>query len=152
MSLDQEKQIAAKEAVKYIKSGMTVGWGTGSTAAHMVNELGKLVLNGLKIVGVPSSESTKKLATEKGIPLITLENASSIDVYIDGADETNRHLHLVKGGGGALTREKIVAAASKKFVCIADDSKLVDVLGKFPLPIEVIRRAQIGIASGRERV
>ena len=138
MSLDQEKQIAAKEAVKYIKSGMTVGLGTGSTAAHMVNELGKLVLNGLKIVGVPSSESTKKLATEKGIPLITLENASSIDVYIDGADEFDPYMQLIKGGGGALLREKILTYNSDLVIIIADSQKEVKRLGDFKLPVETI--------------
>ncbi|MBC8767954.1 ribose-5-phosphate isomerase RpiA [Arenibacter sp. BSSL-BM3] len=138
MSLDQEKQIAAKEAVKYIKSGMTVGLGTGSTAAHMVNELGKLVLNGLKIVGVPSSETTKKLATEKGIPLITLENASSIDVYIDGADEFDSYMQLIKGGGGALLREKILTYNSDLVIIIADSQKEVKRLGDFKLPVETI--------------
>ena len=138
MSLDQEKQIAAKEAVKYIKSGMTVGLGTGSTAAHMVNELGKLVLNGLKIVGVPSSESTKKLASEKGIPLITLENANSIDVYIDGADEFDPYMQLIKGGGGALLREKILTYNSDLVIIIADSQKEVKRLGAFKLPVETI--------------
>ncbi|MCM4153255.1 ribose-5-phosphate isomerase RpiA [Arenibacter sp. N53] len=138
MSLDQEKQIAAKEAVKYIKSGMTVGLGTGSTAAHMVNELGKLVLNGLKIVGVPSSESTKKLASEKGIPLITLENANAIDVYIDGADEFDPYMQLIKGGGGALLREKILTYNSDLVIIIADSQKEVKRLGAFKLPVETI--------------
>ena len=138
MNLDQEKLIAAKEAVKYVKSGMTVGLGTGSTAAHMVNELGRLVQNGLKIVGVPSSESTKKLATERGIPLTTLENVKSIDVYIDGADEFDPYMQLIKGGGGALLREKILTYNSDLVIIIADSQKEVKRLGAFKLPVETI--------------
>ncbi|MCK0190155.1 ribose-5-phosphate isomerase RpiA [Arenibacter sp. F20364] len=138
MNLDQEKLIAAKEAVKYVKNGMTVGLGTGSTAAHMVNELGELVKNGLEIVGVPSSESTKKLATEKGIPLTTLEKANSIDVYIDGADEFDPYMQLIKGGGGALLREKILTYNSELVIIIADSQKEVKRLGDFKLPVETI--------------
>jgi len=138
MNLDHEKLIAAKEAVKYIKNGMTVGLGTGSTAAHMVNELGLLVKNGLKIVGVPSSENTKYLATEKGIPLTTLEKTTVIDVYIDGADEFDPYMQLIKGGGGALLREKILTYNSELVIIIADSQKEVKRLGDFKLPVETI--------------
>ena len=125
MNLDREKQLAAIEAVKYVKSGMTVGLGTGSTAAHMVKELGRLVQNGLKIVGVPSSENTKKLAMELGIPLTTLEKTNAIDVYIDGADEFDPYMQLIKGGGGALLREKILTFNSDLVIIIADSQKEV---------------------------
>lgn len=138
MNLDHEKLIAAKEAVKYVKNGMTVGLGTGSTAAHMVNELGQLVKDGLEIVGVPSSENTKKLALEKGIPLTTLEHANSIDVYIDGADEFDPYMQLIKGGGGALLREKILTYNSDMVIIIADSQKEVKRLGDFKLPVETI--------------
>ena len=127
MNLDREKQLAAKEAVKYVKSGMTVGLGTGSTAAHMVEELGQLVQNGLEIVGVPSSENTKKL-----------EKTNTIDVYIDGADEFDPYMQLIKGGGGALLREKILTYNSDFVIIIADSQKEVKRLGDFKLPVETI--------------
>lgn len=152
MNQDKEKQIAAKEAVKYIKSGMTVGLGTGSTAAHMVNELGRLVLNGLQVIGVPSSESTKKLATEKGIPLTTLQNVDSIDVYIDGADEFDPYMQLIKGGGGALLREKILTYNSDLVIIIADSQKEVNRLGAFKLPVETIPFATQKIARLLEKM
>ena len=138
MNLDREKQLAAKEAVKFVKSGMTVGLGTGSTAAHMVKELGSMVQNGLEIVGVPSSENTKKLATEIGIPLTTLEETNAIDVYIDGADEFDPYMQLIKGGGGALLREKILTYNSDLVIIIADSQKEVKRLGDFKLPVETI--------------
>lgn len=138
MSLDSEKQLAAIEAVKYVKSGMTVGLGTGSTAAHMVKELGRLVQDGLEIVGVPSSENTNKLATELGIPLTTLEKTNGIDVYIDGTDEFDPYMQLIKGGGGALLREKILTYNSNLVIIIADSKKEVKRLGDFRLPVETI--------------
>ena len=138
MNLDREKQLAAIEAVKYVKSGMTVGLGTGSTAAHMVKELGRLVQDGLKIVGVPSSENTKKLAMELGIPLTTLEKTNGIDVYIDGTDEFDPYMQLIKGGGGALLREKILTFNSDLVIIIADSQKEVKRLGDFKLPVETI--------------
>jgi ribose 5-phosphate isomerase A len=147
MNLDKEKQLAAKEAVKYVKSGMTVGLGTGSTAAHMVRELGLLVENGLKIVGVPSSENTNKLATELGIPLTTLDKTNGIDIYIDGADEFDPYMQLIKGGGGALLREKILTYNSDLVIIIADSQKEVKRLGNFKLPVETIPLATIKIAN-----
>ncbi|MCM4165733.1 MULTISPECIES: ribose-5-phosphate isomerase RpiA [unclassified Arenibacter] len=147
MNLDKEKQLAAKEAVKYVKSGMTVGLGTGSTAAHMVRELGLLVENGLKIVGVPSSENTNKLTTELGIPLTTLDKTNGIDIYIDGADEFDPYMQLIKGGGGALLREKILTYNSDLVIIIADSQKEVKRLGNFKLPVETIPLATIKIAN-----
>lgn len=147
MDLDREKQLAAKEAVKYVKNGMTVGLGTGSTAAHMVKELGKLIKNGLEITGVPSSENTKKLATELRIPLTTLDKTNGIDIYIDGADEFDPYMQLIKGGGGALLREKILTYNSDLVIIIADSQKEVKRLGDFKLPVETIPFATKKIAQ-----
>ena len=147
MNLDREKQLAAKEAVKYVKSGMTVGLGTGSTAAHMVRELGLLVKNGLEITGVPSSENTKKLAMELGIALSTLDKTNGIDIYIDGADEFDPYMQLIKGGGGALLREKILTYNSNLVIIIADSQKEVKRLGNFKLPVETIPFATKKIAQ-----
>ena len=133
-----EKQLAAIEAVKLIKNGMIVGLGTGSTAAFMIKELGKKVASGLKIIGVPSSKETEKLALHYNIKLTSLDKAKKIDLNIDGADEFDPKLQLIKGGGGALLREKIIAHNSKKNIIIADSSKEVLRLGKFKLPIETI--------------
>ena len=135
---DQEKKIAAIESVNYVKDGMLVGLGSGSTAAHMVRELGKKVSAGLSIKAVPSSDATAKLATEFGIALISLKDAGTLDINIDGADEFDAKLQLIKGGGGALLREKIVAYNSKVNVVISDASKQVKRLGKFKLPLETI--------------
>lgn len=147
MNLDKEKQLAAKEAVKYVKNGMTVGLGTGSTAAHMVKELGRLIKNRLEITGVPSSENTKKLATELGIPLTTLDKTNGIDIYIDGADEFDPYMQLIKGGGGALLREKILTYNSDLVIIIADSQKEVKRLGDFKLPVETIPFATKKIAQ-----
>jgi len=138
------KKAVAKAALDYIEAGTIVGVGTGSTANHFIDFLAtvKGKIEGTVASSVASAERLKK----HGIPVLDLNAAGELGVYVDGADETNRHLHLVKGGGGALTREKIVAAASKRFVCIADESKLVDVLGKFPLPVEVIPMARSYVA------
>jgi len=137
---DRGKYAAAKAALDYIKPGMKVGLGTGSTAAWFVQMLGNLVNNeGLEIVGVPTSSRTRDLAASLNIPLTTLEEAEWLDVTVDGADEFDRNLNLIKGGGGALLQEKIVASASNQMVVISDASKQVDVLGAFPLPIEVVR-------------
>lgn len=136
--IDKEKQLAAKEAVKLIKNNQIVGLGTGSTAVYAVKEIGNLVKNGLKIHGVPTSNKTKELAETLHIPLIDINEADAIDITIDGADEFTSGLALIKGGGGALLREKIVASMTKEEIIIADSSKKVDRLGKFPLPIEVI--------------
>lgn len=144
MTQDEMKQAVAKAAIEYIEAGTIVGVGTGSTANFFIDELAKIKH---KIEGtVASSEASAERLRGHGIEVFDLNSVSEIAVYVDGADESNKFLHLVKGGGGALTREKIVAAASKKFVCIADESKLVDVMGKFPLPIEVIPMARSLVA------
>ncbi len=134
----KEKQLAALEAVKYIQNGMTVGLGTGSTAFYAIKAVGEMVQNGLQIQAVPTSEHTKQLAASLNIPLVDINTIDSIDVTIDGADEFTTNLELIKGGGGALLREKIVASISKKNIIIADASKLVEKLGRFKVPIEVI--------------
>jgi ribose 5-phosphate isomerase A len=140
MNQDEKKRKVAEAALQYVVEDGYVGVGTGSTVTYFISELAKIKH---KIEGaISSSETTEKLLKEHNIPVVPLNSVIEIAVYIDGADEATKHLHLIKGGGGALTREKIVAAASKKFVCIIDDTKLVDVLGKFPLPVEVIPMAQ----------
>lgn len=131
------KREAAARAVAEISSGMKVGLGTGSTARHFVDLLGERVAQGLEIVGVPTSEATARQARDCGIPLSDLDALDRLDVTVDGADEIDAALNLIKGGGGALLREKIVAAASDAMIVIADSSKLVQTLGRFPLPIEV---------------
>ena len=144
MTQDEMKKAVAQAAIEYVEAGSIVGVGTGSTANFFIDELAKIKN---KIEGtVASSEASAKRLRGHGIEVFDLNSVSEIAVYVDGADEANKYLHLVKGGGGALTREKIVAAASKKFVCIADESKLVDVMGKFPLPIEVIPMARSLVA------
>lgn len=138
MSSDDWKRQAAAEALKLVEPGMKLGLGSGSTAAIFVELLGAKVRAGLDIVGVPTSQGTAKLAEKAGIRLATLDEVDALDLTIDGADEVDALLRLIKGGGGAHLREKIVASASDRLVIIADQSKKVDVLGKFPLPIEVI--------------
>ena len=137
--VDTAKFVAAKRALDYVENGMRVGLGTGSTAAWMVRILGEMVRNdGLKVVGVPTSDRTAALAKGAGIPLRTLQEAKWLDLTIDGADEFDANLGLIKGGGGALLQEKIVATASDQMVVISDVSKEVETLGAFPLPIEVV--------------
>jgi len=137
--IDKAKFVAAKKATDYVKSGMKVGLGTGSTAAWLVRCLGELVQEqGLRIKGVPTSTRTAELAKDVGIEVISLDEAKWLDVCIDGADEYDGALNLIKGGGGALLQEKIVATASDQMVVIADVSKKVETLGAFPLPVEVI--------------
>jgi ribose 5-phosphate isomerase A len=137
--IDMAKFIAAKQATEYVESGMKIGLGTGSTAAWLVQCLGEMVREeGLKIKGVPTSNETAELAREVGIEVMTLEEAKWLDLTIDGADEYDASLTLIKGGGGAHLREKIVATASDRMIVIADATKKVDTLGAFPLPIEVI--------------
>lgn len=138
MSAVNEKKVAALEAVKYIKDGMAVGLGTGSTAFFMIEVIGEMVRNGLKIRAVATSNETEKLAKKLGISVITLAEAKRLDVTIDGADEVDGQFQLIKGGGGALLREKIVAHNSDFNIIIADSSKQVSRLGKFKLPIETI--------------
>ena len=135
---DVAKANAARAAADYVKSGMIVGLGTGTTAAHLVRELGRRAREGLAFQGVPTSEATLKLALAVGLSMLTPDEAPRIDLTIDGTDEVDGLFRLIKGAGGALLREKIVAAASNDFVIIADESKRVDVLGgKYPLPVEV---------------
>ncbi|WP_417695263.1 ribose-5-phosphate isomerase RpiA [Roseibium sp.] len=135
---DDMKRLAAERAVADVTSGMRLGIGTGSTAEHFVRALGVRVRGGLDVIGVPTSERTRALAQEEGIPLTTLEETPALDLTVDGADEIDNALRLIKGGGGAHLREKIVAAASTRMIVIADGSKCVQTLGKFPLPIEVV--------------
>lgn len=155
---DLEKQIAAREAVKFIQQNDIVGLGTGSTAFFAIQEIAALVKNGLKIKGVPTSEHTASLALSLGIELLPMDQVKSIDITIDGADEFDTQLNLVKGGGGALFREKIVASLTKNEIIIADSGKLVTQLGKFKVPIEVVPIAltyvlqQLGKLNGKGEV
>lgn len=150
MTADEKKQAVAKAALEYIEDNMIVGVGTGSTVNHFINYLATIKhrIEG----GVSSSKASEELMRRHHIPVLDLNSVDEVPVYIDGADETTRHLQLIKGGGGALTREKIVAAVSKTFVCIVDDSKVVDILGKFPLPVEVIPMARSHVARSIARL
>ena len=142
MANEREKEAAGRAAAKLVNDGDVVGLGTGSTAYFAVVALGERVHAGMKVVGIPTSIKTADQARAAGIPLTTLDEHPVIDITIDGADELDPHLRLIKGGGGALLREKVVASASKKMVVVADSAKLVPVLGKFPLPIEIISFAR----------
>lgn len=144
MTQDEMKKMVAEAALDYVEAGTVIGIGTGSTANHFIDCLAT-VKHKIDGTVASSSDSAERLAAH-GIPIMELNDVSELSVYIDGADEANHYLHLIKGGGGALTREKIVAAASRKFVCIGDESKLVDVLGAFPLPVEVIPMARSYVA------
>ena len=144
---DKEKEAAARASLRFVKDGQVVGLGTGSTAAYFVKLLGEEVKNGLRIRGIPTSERSRELAMSLGIPLLTLDDCQEIDVTVDGADEVDPQLRLIKGGGGALLREKIVASATRQMIVVADATKQVQRLGKFPLPVEVIRFAQALVAK-----
>lgn len=144
MNLDSKKLKVAKSSLDYIEHDCVLGVGTGSTVNFLIDLLPDLI-NKIQAVVSSSDESTKRLEAH-GIEVSNLNNIGNIDLYIDGADEATKNLHLIKGGGGALTREKILAANAKEFICIVDDSKIVDRLGKFPLPIEVLPMAQSYIA------
>ena len=144
MSPDEKKRAAARAALEHIEPGAILGIGTGSTANYFIEALTEV--KSLIEVTVASSLASTSLLTEQGIPVKELNDVGTVDLYVDGTDEATKHLHLIKGGGGALTREKILASASRRFVCIADDSKLVDVLGDFPLPVEVIPMARSLVA------
>jgi ribose 5-phosphate isomerase A len=137
MNADDQKRAAAARAVEFVRPGMKLGLGTGSTAKHFVDLVGERVKTGLDVVCVPTSEATHAQAKSLGIPLTTLDETPALDLTVDGADEIDPQLSLIKGGGGALLREKIVAAASARMIVISDPSKLVPALGKFPLPVEV---------------
>ena len=138
MTTDEIKRAVAKHAAEFVTNGMTLGIGTGSTANHLLHALADRMKDGLRFTGVPTSEQTEKLALELKIPVVPLDEADEIHLAIDGADEVSKELDLIKGGGGAFLQEKMVAFAASKFIVIADESKLVDTLGKFPLPVEVV--------------
>jgi ribose 5-phosphate isomerase A len=144
MTQDEKKKAVAEAALKYVEPGWVVGVGTGSTVNYFIDALARMKD---QIEGaVASSNATAERLKQHGIPVFDLNAAGDLPIYVDGADEATRHLRLIKGGGGALTREKIIAAASRKFVCIVDESKVVNVLGQFPLPIEVIPMARSYVA------
>jgi len=147
MANDQEKEAAARASLQFVKDGQVVGLGTGSTAAFFIRLLAEQVKNGLRIRGIPTSVWSRELAESLGIPLTTLDECQEIAVTVDGADEVDPQLRLIKGGGGAMLREKVVASATKQLVIVADASKQVPVLGKFPLPVEVIQFAQALVAK-----
>jgi ribose 5-phosphate isomerase A len=149
MNTDTHKRQAAAKAVEQVRSGMRLGLGTGSTARHFVDLLAERVRAGLVVVGVPTSEATRLQAERLGVPLTTLDETPELDLTVDGADEIAPDLTLIKGGGGALLREKIVAAASARMIVIADEGKWVPVLGRFPLPIEVV---SFGLAATRRAI
>jgi len=141
MTQDEAKALVGKRAAEMVESGMAVGLGTGSTSVAFIKALGERVKAGLKIRCVASSESSAELGRSLGMEVVTLYELPELDIYIDGADEVAPGLALIKGGGAALLREKIVASAAKKFVCVVDQTKIVEKLGKFPLPVEVIKMA-----------
>ncbi len=147
--IERYKRQAAERAMAEVRPGMRLGLGTGSTARHFVDLLGEAVGRGLDVLGVPTSEATRRQAEGVGIALTTLDDCPELDLVIDGADEVDGALRLIKGGGGALLREKIVAASAKRMVVIADSSKRVERLGAFPLPVEVV---PFGLASTRKRL
>jgi ribose 5-phosphate isomerase A len=146
MNMDELKRQAAAKALEHVRDGMKLGLGTGSTAKHFVELLGERVRDGLNVIGVPTSDATRADAERCGIALTTLDELDRLDLTVDGADEVDGALNLIKGGGGALLREKIVAAASDRMIVIADESKWVASLGRFPLPVEVI---PFGLAATR---
>ena len=146
--MSNPKQLAGERATEYVENGMVVGLGTGSTAFYAIQKLGERVRQGLTIRGIPTSEQSRKQAKEEGIPLTDFSQITRIDLTIDGADEVDPAFHLTKGGGGALLREKIVASATRVQIIVADESKLKDRLGAFPLPVEVVpfrRGGQLGV-------
>ncbi len=143
------KRQAAERAMAFVRPGMKLGLGTGSTARHFVDLIGEAVKRGLDVVGVPTSEATFRQAQALGVPLATLDEIAELDLTVDGADEIDPALRLIKGGGGALLREKIVASSSRRMVAIADSTKRVARLGRFPLPVEIV---PFGLASTRRRV
>ncbi len=138
MDVESLKKLAGEEAAKYVRDGMVVGLGTGSTVKYTILKIGEMVRDGLDIVGIPTSKATENLAKELGIPLGDLGDYDYIDITIDGADEVDRKLNLIKGGGGALLREKMVAYYSKMEIIVVDERKMKEYLGSFPLPVEVV--------------
>src|SRR6478609_8073355 len=146
MNIEAQKRAASARALDFVRPGMRLGLGTGSTARHFVELLGEQVRAGLSVIAVPTSETTRRDAERLGIPLTTLDDTPELDLTVDGADEIAPDLTMIKGGGGALLREKIVASASARMVVIADETKWVSMLGQFPLPIEVV---PFGLAATR---
>lgn len=146
MSAEDKKKLAAEAALAYVSPGTIIGVGTGSTVNHFIDLLAEKMPGEIK-AAVSSSEASTERMIKHGINVNDLNDVGRLSIYVDGADESNHQLHLIKGGGGALTREKIIAAASDQFICIADDSKLVDTLGDFPLPVEVIPMARNWVAE-----
>lgn len=144
---DDEKRLAAAASLQYLEDGQVVGLGTGSTATLVIRGIAERVRSGLRVRGIPTSRHTRDLAIELGIPLTSLDDVQAIDVTIDGADEIDPQLNLIKGAGGALLREKIIASASRRLVIVADSSKQVATLGRGPLPVEVIGFAQALVAK-----
>jgi ribose 5-phosphate isomerase A len=150
MTQDEQKRAVAQAAIQHVLAGSIVGVGTGSTANYFIDELAKIRH---KIKGaVASSEATAQRLKGHGIEVMDLNSVNDLPLYVDGADEVTEHLHMIKGGGGALTREKIVAAVARKFICVADQSKLVDILGEFPLPVEVVPMARSYVAREISRI
>jgi len=141
MTQNEAKALVARRAVDFVEDGMAVGLGTGSTSKLFIQALGERVSQGLKIRCVASSDASHNLGLSLGMDVVTLAELPELDVYIDGADEVGPHLALIKGGGGALLREKIVASAARKFIVVVDSTKVVETLGKFPLPVEVVKMA-----------
>jgi ribose 5-phosphate isomerase A len=141
MTQDEAKRLVAKRAVEFVQDGMAVGLGTGTTATMFIHELGVRVQQGLKIRCVASSDASHQLGLSLGMDVTTLDQLPELDLYVDGADEVGPGLALIKGGGGALLREKIVASAAREFLVVVDSTKLVERLGKFPLPVEVVKMA-----------
>jgi ribose 5-phosphate isomerase A len=149
MDVEAQKRAAAARALEFVRPGMRLGLGSGSTAKHFVKLLGERVHAGLDVIGVPTSEATGADAARLGVPLTTLDETPELDLTVDGADEIATDLSLIKGGGGALLREKIVASASARMIVIADESKWVSALGRFPLPVEIV---PFGLAPTRRKV
>jgi ribose 5-phosphate isomerase A len=141
MTQDEAKRMAATRALEFVEDGMALGLGTGTTAAIFIHELGERVKQGLRVRGIATSDASHQLAESLSIPMTTFDDCPILDLAIDGADEVGPGLALIKGGGGALLREKIVASAARRFLVVADSSKLVNTLGRFPLPVEVIQMA-----------
>jgi ribose 5-phosphate isomerase A len=141
MTQDEAKRMAATRALEFVEDGMSLGLGTGTTAAIFIRELGERVKQGLRVRGIATSEASHQLAESLSIPMTTFDECPILDLAVDGADEVGPGLALIKGGGGALLREKIVASAARRFLVVADSSKLVSTLGRFPLPVEVIQMA-----------
>ena len=146
MANEDEKQVAARASLQFVQDGQVLGLGTGSTAEYFIRLLAERVRTGLKIRGIPTSVRSRQLAEQLQIPLVTLEDCPEINIAIDGADEIDPQLRLIKGGGGALLREKIVASAAQRFIIVGDSSKQVSQLGKFPLPVEIVPFAECVVA------